>query len=128
VDGIDNKEDGIIALTDTVEDIPRESDAVAWMPGRSRRFDIATANEGDLFGGSRGLSIFTPNGSVAFDSGTSFEEIAVRHGSEAALRTLYVLKTCRVSRPPPCAHMSAVDNVCCRRCCCRRLTSLHGDG
>ena len=48
---------------------------VAWV----RRSRIATANEGDLVGGSRGFSIF-PDGSVSFDSGTLLEQIAVQLG------------------------------------------------
>jgi hypothetical protein len=78
--GVDAREDGVIALTDVVPDVPREPDAVTWVPGLLGTFQIATANEGDLFGGTRGFSMFRTNGSVAFDSGTSLEEIAVRHG------------------------------------------------
>jgi hypothetical protein len=78
--GVDAEEDGVVSLTDTLADVPREPDAVAWAPGPLGATNIATANEGDLFGGSRGFSIFRPNGSVLFDSGTSFEEVAVRHG------------------------------------------------
>lgn len=74
--GVDNAEDGVISLTDTILDVPREPDAVAWIGGN--RF--ATANEGDLFGGSRGFSVFDTNGGVRFDAGASFEELAVRHG------------------------------------------------
>jgi DNA-binding beta-propeller fold protein YncE len=76
--GIDATEDGVISLADSL-DVPREPDAVAWVPG-PRGVRIATANEGDLFGGSRGFSIFERDGQVAFDSGSSLEEIAVRHG------------------------------------------------
>ena len=79
--GVDAVEDGVIALTDTLTDVVREPDAVAWVPGdRPFQYRIATANEGDLFGGSRGFSIFEPDGTVVFDSATSFEELAVRHG------------------------------------------------
>ncbi len=80
LNGVDAVEDGVISLTDVLPNVRREPDAVAWTPGPLGTFQIATANEGDLFGGSRGFSIFRPNGSVAFDSGTSFEELAVRHG------------------------------------------------
>lgn len=76
LDGVDTFEEDTIALTDTLVDVPREPDAVAWVGGN--RF--ATANEGDLFGGSRGFSIFDTQGGVRHDSGTSFEELAVRHG------------------------------------------------
>ncbi|MGF1666229.1 MAG: esterase-like activity of phytase family protein [Acidimicrobiia bacterium] len=74
--GVDAVEDGIISLTDTITDIPREPDAVAWI-GTGR---FATANEGDLFGGSRGFTVYDMTGRVRYDSGTSFEEIAVAHG------------------------------------------------
>jgi hypothetical protein len=82
----------LISLTDSLQGVVREPDAVAWIPGgdRDSRFPwyhggdvgnlIATANEGDLFGGSRGFSIFDRDGRVLFDSGGSFEAIAVRHG------------------------------------------------
>jgi DNA-binding beta-propeller fold protein YncE len=91
--GIDAEEDALIELDDSLAGVPREPDAVAWIPGggAERREDggwygrdvrdlIATANEGDLFGGSRGFSIFDRSGHVLYDSGASFEEIAVRHG------------------------------------------------
>jgi Esterase-like activity of phytase len=78
--GVDAVEDGIISLTNVLPDVPREPDAVAWVPGPFGTSRIATANEGDLFGGTRGFSIFRPNGTVAFDTGSSFEELAVRHG------------------------------------------------
>jgi hypothetical protein len=74
--GIDTVEDGIIDLSGSLSDIPREPDAVAWLPGDR----IATANEGDLFGGSRGFSLFDTSGAVRWDSGASFEQLAVRHG------------------------------------------------
>lgn len=78
--GIDATEDGVIRLEDTLRNVRREPDAVAWVPGFLGRLNIATANEGDLVGGSRGFSIFRRDGHVAFDSGNSLEEIAVRHG------------------------------------------------
>lgn len=78
--GIDATEDGVIALTESLPDVRREPDAVAWVPGAFGSHAIATANEGDLVGGSRGFSLFRPNGSVAFDSGSSFEALAVEHG------------------------------------------------
>jgi DNA-binding beta-propeller fold protein YncE len=92
LEGIDATEDGLISLADTLPAVPREPDAVAWIPGGDKRGTyrvgghatvrnlIATANEGDLFGGSRGFSIFDRSGNVLFDSGNSLETIAVRHG------------------------------------------------
>lgn len=79
--GIDITEDGVISLTEKLTDVPREPDAVAWLRhGRRGAYGIATANEGDLFGGSRGFSLFSRRGNVLFDSGASLEEIAVQHG------------------------------------------------
>ena len=75
---IDATEDGVISLVESLE-VTREPDAVAWLPG-PRGGRIATANEGDLFGGSRGFSIFDRSGQVLFDSGNSLELEAVRHG------------------------------------------------
>ena len=49
--------------------------AVAWVGDR-----IATANEGDYDGGSRGFTLFNLDGAVAFDSGNSLEHLAVRFG------------------------------------------------
>jgi len=81
LDGIDQTEDGVIALTESLADVPREPDAVAWVPAGGYRLDmIATANEGDLFGGSRGFTLFDRAGKVLFDSGASLEAIAVQHG------------------------------------------------
>jgi DNA-binding beta-propeller fold protein YncE len=93
LDAVDATEDALISLTESLTEVPREPDAVAWIPGgdRGRRFPparvgdraltlIATANEGDLFGGSRGFSIFDRDGNVVFDSGSAFDALAVRHG------------------------------------------------
>jgi hypothetical protein len=77
--GIDGEDDGIISLSENRPRVLREPDGVTWVPGRGEP-GIATANEGDLFGGSRGFSIFRRNGSVAFDSRNQLEELAVRHG------------------------------------------------
>jgi hypothetical protein len=76
VQGVDTVEDGVIDLSGRLDDVAREPDGVAWLPdGR-----IATANEGDLFGGSRGFTVFDRAGSVRYDSGAAFEQLAVRHG------------------------------------------------
>ena len=52
-------------LTGSQTGVPREPDAVQWI-GTDR---LATANEGDWQGGSRGFTIFGRDGSVAFESG-----------------------------------------------------------
>jgi hypothetical protein len=64
-----------VAPVNTQADRLREPDAVAWVGDR-----IATANEGDYDGGSRGFTIFARDGSVVFDSGNSLEHLAIRHG------------------------------------------------
>ncbi len=74
--GIDTGKDGVISLTGKMEGVPREPDAVGWVD--DERF--VTANEGDLDGGSRGFTIFRKDGTVDYDSGTSFEYKVVRLG------------------------------------------------
>ncbi len=76
LEGVDATEDGVISLTDTITDVAREPDAIAWTPSGG----LVTANEGDLDGGSRGFTVFDWDGDVTFDSGTSIDELAVRHG------------------------------------------------
>ncbi|MFJ2555356.1 MULTISPECIES: esterase-like activity of phytase family protein [unclassified Streptomyces] len=77
VKGIDTAEDGVIDPTGSITDVPREPDAVGWVDDRY----LATANEGDWRGGSRGWSVFdSRTGRVAWDAGNSFERIATRHG------------------------------------------------
>ncbi|TDC51040.1 esterase-like activity of phytase family protein [Micromonospora sp. KC207] len=77
VSGIDTVKDGRIDLTGSTTDVPREPDAVAWVDDRY----LATANEGDWRGGSRGWSVFdSRTGQVAWDAGNTFERLAVRYG------------------------------------------------
>lgn len=73
---IDTEKDGVIALDGKQDVVPREPDAVHWID--DERF--VTANEGDLDGGSRGFTIFRKDGTVDYDSGTSFEYEVVRLG------------------------------------------------
>lgn len=76
VSGVDIVEDGPIRLDGTVT-VPREPDGVSWLDDRF----IATADEGDLVGGSRTWTIFdTRDGSVVFSSGAELEQLAVRYG------------------------------------------------
>ncbi|MEK8108470.1 hypothetical protein NKG94_32760 [Micromonospora sp. M12] len=49
INGIDTRKDGVIDLTGSITDVPREPDAVAWVDDRY----LATANEGDWHGGTR---------------------------------------------------------------------------
>ena len=73
---IDTEKDGVISLDGEKDGVLREPDAVGWVD--DERF--VTANEGDLDGGSRGFTIFKKDGTVDYDSGTSFEYEAVRLG------------------------------------------------
>ncbi len=73
---IDTIEDDIVDPSGSLADVPREPDAVSWIGLRH----FASANEGDLFGGSRGFSIFNKRGKVRYDSGNSFENLAIAHG------------------------------------------------
>ena len=76
VTGIDTAKDGKFSFTGGI-DLPREPDALAWIDDRY----LATANEGDWKGGTRGWSIFdSTTGEVVWDAGSSFEHLAVRHG------------------------------------------------
>ncbi len=77
--GVDATEDDLISLSETLYDIPREPDAISWVRAGRRRL-IGTANEGDLFGGSRGFSLFDTAGNLVFDTNTVLEELAVRFG------------------------------------------------
>jgi len=53
----------------------REPDAIGWTPDGN----LATANEGDLRGGSRDWTIFSPAGDIVYTSGSAMEIEAVRH-------------------------------------------------
>ena len=75
--GIDPVEDGAIEATGSLTDVPREPDGVAWIDDTL----IATANEGDLNGGSRGWSILNGRtGKVVWDAGNTFERLAMSAG------------------------------------------------
>lgn len=76
LDHIDVEENRVIELNGTLQSIKREPDAIAWVGD----WRLATANEGDLEGGSRGFSIFAANGHLLFDSGNDVEHLGVKHG------------------------------------------------
>ncbi|WP_320773170.1 esterase-like activity of phytase family protein [Streptomyces sp. CRN 30] len=77
LDGIDTVEDGVIDQTGSITDVPREPDAVGWIDDRY----LATANEGDWKGGTRGWTVFdSRTGKVVWDAGNSYEHLAARHG------------------------------------------------
>jgi len=75
--GVDTEENGTIDPSGSLADVPREPDGVAWVGDGL----LATANEGDLDGGSRGWSIFDARtGRVVWDAGSSFDRLAIRAG------------------------------------------------
>lgn len=72
VTGIDTAKDKTISLTGSIT-AAREPDSVGWIDNRY----LATANEGDWRGGSRGWSVFdSVTGGVVWDAGNSFEYLA----------------------------------------------------
>ena len=56
--------------------VAREPDAVTWIDINT----LATADEGDLFGGSRGYTIFDRTGAVLHTSGNELELATARLG------------------------------------------------
>ncbi len=76
LEGVDTNEEGALLFVETVEDVVREPDAVKWLDDDH----FATANEGDMDGGSRGWTIFNKDGSVVYESGTSFEHALIQIG------------------------------------------------
>jgi len=77
VTGVDTAEDGTLDQTGSIPETPREPDAIGWIGDDH----LATANEGDWKGGTRGWTIFDAgSGDVVWDAGSSFEQLAVRTG------------------------------------------------
>ncbi|MCB1022605.1 MAG: alkaline phosphatase, partial [Acidobacteria bacterium] len=73
---IDTEEEDTISLTGSLQGIRREPDGVVWISNQ----EFATADEGDLVGGSRGFTIFRADGGIRYTSGNSIEHLAVRIG------------------------------------------------
>lgn len=76
VTDIDTKKDTALRFTGTMEDVPREPDAVKWLDNDR----IVIANEGDWKGGSRGFSILNKSGEILFDSGNALDHYAAQLG------------------------------------------------
>jgi hypothetical protein len=76
------QDNGLILLEGSLLDRRREPDAVQWVDDDT----FAIANEGDyedangFEGGSRGFTLFNVDGTVEFESGSSFEHLVVSHG------------------------------------------------
>lgn len=73
---VDSNENDLIELNSSLADVPREPDGVTWINNHL----FATADEGDLFGGSRGFTIYDMRGRVRFTAGNSVEHTTVRIG------------------------------------------------
>jgi hypothetical protein len=73
---IDTIENELIELTGSQPGRLREPDAVAWTSNHT----LATADEGDLDGGSRGFTIFNKNGKELFKAGNTVEHLVTRIG------------------------------------------------
>ena len=73
---VDIIENDFIDPSGSLTAVPREPDAVTWI-GTDY---FATANEGDLYGGSRGFSIFDTAGNVVYDSGNILDHLLIQHG------------------------------------------------
>lgn len=77
LDNIDaTDERGALIFTESQQGVKREPDAVKWIDADH----FATANEGDMDGGSRGWTIFSKTGEVVYESGTSFEHAIIQAG------------------------------------------------
>lgn len=77
LEGIDaTDERAALIFTESQMGRLREPDAVTWIDDDH----FAIANEGDWHGGSRGWTIFNKDGTVVYESGTSFEHAVVQIG------------------------------------------------
>ncbi|ATF17176.1 esterase-like activity of phytase family protein [Phaeobacter gallaeciensis] len=74
IDATDER--GALIFNESQTERLREPDAVTWIDDTH----FATANEGDYTGGSRGWTIFNKDGTIVYDSGTSFEHAIVQIG------------------------------------------------
>ncbi len=66
----------IVDQSESVDNVLREPDGVAWIDNTY----FATADEGDLDGGSRGFTIFDTAGNVVWNSGNTLDHMAARFG------------------------------------------------
>ncbi len=73
---VDTAEERALTFDDNLTGVVREPDAVKWIDDNH----FATANEGDMDGGSRGFTIFNKDGTVVFESGLSFEYAVAQIG------------------------------------------------
>ncbi len=67
-DDADLFDDGVVDFSEDLV-VPREPDAVQWTADGN----LVTADEGDLLGGGRGWTVFSPTGEIVYASGSSAE-------------------------------------------------------
>ncbi len=65
-----------ISQTQSLDSVLREPDGVAWINANY----FATADEGDLDGGSRGFTVFHVSGEVAWTAGNEIDHLTARMG------------------------------------------------
>lgn len=73
---LEEEDPAIISPTQTATDVLREPDGVTWLTNEY----FATADEGDLDGGSRGFTVYDTAGNVRYDAGNLLEHEAIRLG------------------------------------------------
>lgn len=71
-----NETPALISFTASQDGVAREPDGVAWINNEY----FATADEGDLNGGSRGFTIFNLLGDVVYSSGNDLDYLVARFG------------------------------------------------
>ena len=75
-EGEGDADKNVIRQNEMLMGVPREPDGVAWINTSL----FATADEGDLDGGSRGFTIFNTAGDVVFTSGNTNDRLVARLG------------------------------------------------
>ncbi len=75
IDGTE-EDPAIISLSKSKDGVLREPDGVAWIDNNH----FATADEGDLDGGSRGFTLFNTDGEVIYNSANQLDHLTVRFG------------------------------------------------
>ena len=74
VDG--TEEEAFISQTESLDGVLREPDGLTWLSSEY----FATADEGDLDGGSRGFTVFNTQGQVVYAAGNSLDHMTARLG------------------------------------------------
>lgn len=70
------EDSALISQTESENDVLREPDGVSWI----NNYLFATADEGDLDGGSRGFTVFNTDGAVVWNSAASLDHMAAKFG------------------------------------------------